>query len=156
MPARGQTGSSFQDISKMPAQYLQFIALLVVLGAVLWLLQWVMNRQARRSEGLNVPDTSEVDGEMHNPLRVYYFYSKTCGPCKAMEALTNRVCEESDNLIKVDIAQHSHMAREFGIAGVPSFVVVQDGVIRTVKLGRVSESWLRKACTKGAAIARAD
>ena len=84
----------------MPAQYLQFIALLVVLGAILWLLQWVMNRQARRSEGLNVPDTSEVDGEMHNPSRVYYFYSRTCGPCKAMEALTTRVCEESDNLIR--------------------------------------------------------
>ena len=132
----------------MPAQYLQFIVLLVVLGAILWLLQWVMNRQARRSEGLDVPDTSEVDGGMASPLRVYYFYSKSCGPCKSMEALTTRVCEENDNLVKVDIAEHSHMAREFGIAGVPSFVVVEDGVIRTVELGRVTESWLRKACMK--------
>jgi len=130
----------------MPAQYLQFLALLAVLAAILWLLQWVMNRQARRSEGRDVPDTSQVDGDVKSPLRVYYFYSHTCGPCKSMESLTRKVCEENDNLIKVDIAQHSQLAREFGIAGVPSFLVVENGIIKTVKLGRVSESWLRNSC----------
>jgi thioredoxin 1 len=133
----------------MPAQYLQFIALLAVLGVILWLLQWVMNRQARRSEGHQVPDTSQVDGDVTNPRRVYYFYSNSCGPCKAMSALISKVCEENDNLIKVDIARHSQLAREFGVAGVPSFLVVENDIIKTVKLGRVSEVWLRQMCQKG-------
>jgi thioredoxin 1 len=135
----------------MPAQYLQFIVLIAILGVILWLLQWVMNRQAKRSEGHQVPDTSQVDGDVKMPLRVYYFYSNTCGPCKSMASLISKICEENDNLIKVDIAQHSQLAREFGVAGVPSFLVVENDIIKTVKLGRVSESWLRQTCMKGGA-----
>ena len=130
----------------MSAGYLQFLLLLGVLAAVLISLQWVMNRQAKRSEGHSVPDTSAVDGDVQNPVRVYYFYSQSCGPCRSMKTLTDRLCEENDNLIKIDISEHSELARQFGIAGVPSFIIVEDGLIKTVKLGRVSETWLKKWC----------
>ena len=130
----------------MSAQYLQFLLLLGALAAVLVSLQWVMNRQAKRSEGHEVPDTSAVDGEVRSSLRVYYFYSHSCGPCRSMKSLTDKLCEEHDNLIKVDISKHSELARAFGIAGVPSFIIVEDGLIKTVKLGRVSESWLKQWC----------
>ena len=132
----------------MSAQYLQFLILLGALAAVLVSLQWVMNRQAKRSEGHSVPDTSAVDGGVTSSLKVYYFYSQSCGPCRSMKTLTDSLCEEHDNLIKVDISKHSQLAREFGIAGVPSFIIVEDGVIKTVKLGRVSESWLKTWCRR--------
>lgn len=116
--------------------------LLVVLGGFLWLIQWIMNRQAKQSEGHTIPDTTEVDGGVTDSLRVYYFFSHSCGPCRSMKPMVNKLAEDNPNLIQVDIAQHAKVARGFGIAGVPSFVVVEGNIIKQVELGRVSQKWL--------------
>ena len=119
-----------------------FLLLLVALAIILALLQWVMYCQAKRNEGEEAPDTSSVDHEDGHALRIYYFFSTTCGPCRRVKPVVEKLSQDHTNLISVDIAQHAKLARDFGVAGVPSFIVVENGIIKDIRLGRVSETWL--------------
>ncbi|MCW8962813.1 MAG: thioredoxin family protein [Gammaproteobacteria bacterium] len=127
---------------------LYFTLLLVALGVILALVQWIMVCQAKRTEGSKAPDTSVIDNPGNYPLRVYYFYSQNCGPCRSIRPMVDKLRKQYPNLIKVDIGEHAQLARDFGVAGVPSFIAVEDEVITDVKLGRVSESWLLKWLAK--------
>jgi len=55
--------------------------------------------------------------------------------------------EKHPNLIKVEISEHIPLARAFQVAGTPSFIAVEKGFIRKVKLGSVSEDWLLQNLT---------
>ena len=100
-------------------------------------------RRARRNEGKAAPDTAAVDGAAHaDRRRVYYFFATHCGPCRAMTPVVDRLRETHRNLIKIDVAEAPDLARSFGIAATPSFVLVEDGAIRQVKLGGQSEKQL--------------
>ena len=121
-----------------------FILLLVALAIILALLQWIMYCQAKRPEGERAPDTRSIDQDDDHPLRVYYFFSDSCGPCRSIRPMVDKLREQHTNLIKVNIAEHAQLARDFGVAGVPSFIVVEEGVIKAVRLGRASETWVLK------------
>jgi thioredoxin 1 len=118
---------------------------LIGFSAVLLLMQFLTFYRARRSIGTAAPDTKDLDGAAPGERRrLYYFHAAHCGPCRAMTALVDRLRPAHANLIKVDIADRPELARGFGIAGTPSFVLVEDGVIRQVKLGAQSERQLLK------------
>ncbi|MFA5082749.1 MAG: thioredoxin family protein [Hydrogenophilaceae bacterium] len=117
----------------------------LVLGfiALLFLMQYLAVRRARRSEGQAAPDTRAVDGPAQaDRRRLYYFYATRCGPCRAMAPLVDRLSATHRNLIKVDVAAAPDLARGFGIAATPSFILVEDGLIRQVRLGGQSEAQL--------------
>ena len=108
--------------------------------AIVLLTQLVALYVARRRIGTAAPDTAVVDGAVSEaPRRVYYFHAAHCGPCRPMTAMVDRLRPAHANLIKVDVADSPDLARGFGIAGTPSFVLVEDGIIRQVKLGAQSE-----------------
>jgi len=103
--------------------------------ALLFLMQFIALRRARQSEGRAAPDTTAVDGAAQaDRRRVYYFYATHCGPCRAMTPVVDRLRTEHRNLIKINVAEAPDLARGFGIAATPSFVLVEDGAIRQVKL----------------------
>lgn len=111
--------------------------------ALLLLIQLFTVWRAKAIEGRPAPDTGAVDGEARAARRrVYYFHSVRCGPCRAMTPIVDRLRESHSNLIKVDVAEAPELARGFGIAATPSFVVVEDEVVRQVKLGGLSEKQL--------------
>ena len=116
--------------------------------ALPFLMQLIPLWLVRRSLGLAAPDTTAVDGPAAaEPRRVYYFHAPHCGPCRAMTPLLDRLREAHPTLIKVDVAESLELARDFGIAGTPSFVLVENGAIRRVKLGGQSERGLLKLLT---------
>jgi thioredoxin 1 len=116
------------------------IYILVGFAALMLLMQWFVLARARRRIGTAAPDTAALDGSIADMRRrVYYFYAAHCGPCRAMTSMVDRLHPAHANLIKVDVADSPELARGFGIAATPSFVLVEDGVIRQVKLGAQSE-----------------
>ena len=125
-------------------QTLVFIGFVIFVGLVL-ALQLSAYWRTRRIVGRAVPDTSSVDGiaasERH---RVYYFFAENCGPCRAMAPLVARLQQTHRNLVKVDVAQSMVLARAFGIAATPSFVLVEDNTIRQVHLGGLNETRLKR------------
>jgi thiol-disulfide isomerase/thioredoxin len=76
-------------------------------------------------------------------MNIYFFHAAHCGPCRAIKPLVDRLSGEYPNLVQVDVAEQSELVREFGIAATPSFIAVDGARILGVKLGAVSESWLR-------------
>jgi len=121
------------------------IFLSIVVVGILLLLWWqrVVLSRGRQSEGAMAPDTASVDGGITTDKRIYFFHASHCGPCHAIAPLVDMLCREFPNLIKVDVADHPELAQGFGIAATPSFIVVDGKRIAEVKLGGVSESWLR-------------
>lgn len=123
--------------------------LFVAAGAVL-LLRLLPYWQARRAQGRPAPDTNQVDGEVAgDEVRVYYFYAEHCGPCRAMTTVVDRVRASHRNLIKIDIAEHPLLARDFGIAATPGFARVDGRVVSQTRLGAMRETRLVTMLEKG-------
>lgn len=66
-----------------------------------------------------------------------------------MTPLVAQLQQTHHNLIKVDVAQSLALARAFGVAATPSFVLVEDDTIRQVRLGGMSEKRLRHMLEAG-------
>jgi len=112
------------------------IALIVGMQLFMWI-------RAKRSVGNPAPDTSAIDGPAAaDKRRLYYFYSASCGPCRAIKPLVEKLRQAHRNLIPVDVPQNLELARKFGIAGTPSFILVVDGQIEQVLLGGQPEGKL--------------
>jgi len=102
------------------------IALIVGMQLFMWI-------RAKRSVGNPAPDTSAIDGPAAaDKRRLYCFYSASCGPCRAIKPLVDKLRQAHRNLIPVDVSENVDLARNFGIAGTPSFILVVDGQIEQV------------------------
>jgi len=119
-----------------------FAILFVLFMALVFIWQWRSQKKAQQMVGRNAPDTATVDGGNTAPKKVYFFHAHHCRPCRAIEPLVDQVRLQNPNLIKIEISEHIELARAFQVAGTPSFVAVENGVIRAVKLGAVNEKWL--------------
>lgn len=122
----------------------QALYAMIALAAIILLMQLSLYWRAHRAVGKSAPDTSQIDGEAaKESRRVYYFYSRRCGPCKAINPVVDRVRQDHPNLIKVDVGQHYALVDDFGVRATPTFMLVENGLIQKVKLGGMRESQLR-------------
>ncbi|XP_021905397.1 thioredoxin H2 [Carica papaya] len=67
-----------------------------------------------------------------NKLMVIDFSAKWCGPCRMMEPIFGRLTMDYPEVefVKIDVDELPSVAQEYGIQGMPTFVLVKD---RTVK-----------------------
>lgn len=57
---------------------------------------------------------------------VYRFTASWCGPCKSLAKTLEKI--ETDKLVYVfDIDEHPEKAKEYGVRGVPTLVMVNEG-----------------------------
>ena len=71
------------------------------------------------------------------------FYSTTCGPCHMMHPVLERLAARRAGevaVIRINVEYHQELAREFGVQGVPTFVVVHKGAERGRTVGAMDES----------------
>lgn len=119
------------------------IYLVIAIVAAILLFQYYLSNLAKRSLGLPAPDTTAVDGAVHNmPRRLYYFYATHCHNCKAMTPIVDQLCVTHSNLVKINVDDAKDIASGFRIVGTPSFALVEDGHILEMLLGSQSEKKL--------------
>jgi thioredoxin 1 len=99
---------------------------------------------AKRRKGTPAPPLEDLlgAGVAADGPTVFYFYGEHCGPCRAIAPMVDALAERHGNLIKIDVVRQPEVARRFGIMATPAFVLIADGTIEEVALGRVSERQL--------------
>ncbi|ODQ81236.1 hypothetical protein BABINDRAFT_29516, partial [Babjeviella inositovora NRRL Y-12698] len=64
-------------------------------------------------------------------LSVIDFYATWCGPCKAMSPILEKFASDFEaegvKFGKVDVDQAQSIAAEYGVTGMPTFILLKDG-----------------------------
>ena len=71
------------------------------------------------------------------------FYSTTCGPCHMMHPILERLAVRRAGevaVIRINVETNQELAMEFGVKGVPTFVIVHKGAERGRSVGATDES----------------
>lgn len=102
-------------------------------------------RENRATESLDVPS---YDGNSTSGTKLLFFTASYCRPCQDMIPIVNRLKTEFDFIEEVDITQHPDISRRYGVAEIPTFVLVQDGKKHKVCVGKVSETRMRTLLTE--------
>jgi thioredoxin 2 len=71
------------------------------------------------------------------------FYSTTCGPCHMMHPILERLAARRAGeivVVRINVEFHQQLAREFGIQGVPTFVIVHKNAEIGRQVGAMDES----------------
>ena len=111
----------------------------IILGVVLlvFLLQFVMIFAAKKSKGKKL---SGLTGKLKSLERngskgLVYFFSPSCGACKAQTPIIKELQSSNKNVFDVDISKDMNTARVFGIKATPTTILVENGTISQVLLG---------------------
>jgi thioredoxin 1 len=110
--------------------------------AVLWALAY---RRSKKMEGQPLDSLgAQLPAEIPRQGRaLLYFYSPSCGACRAMRPMIDALLADKLKLVKLDITKSPDIARLFSVMGTPTTLLLEDGVIRSVLLGARTEKELR-------------
>jgi thioredoxin 1 len=113
--------------------------------AAMLAMQLVPLLRARLARGQAVPELNAMlapDQRSEKRLLVY-FWSPSCGMCRPMTAVIDRLACERKDLFKVNVAESAELARRFHVMATPSLAVVEDGVLKDLLLGPRDERQIR-------------
>jgi thioredoxin 1 len=114
---------------------LAFVIGVLVMGAALQI--WM----AMKSQAIRGQRVEGVAGVPAEGVRLLWFHSPGCGPCKVMEPTVRELAKDRPVTI-VDVTVDPEAASRFGVMGTPTTVVVRDGVVERVQLGVVPKGAL--------------
>lgn len=75
------------------------------------------------------------------------FFATWCGPCKAMDPSIKELAsiyESQIDVLKVDIDQHSILAKTYGIQSIPTLIFFVNGTEKKRSIGAISKQQLEK------------
>ena len=65
------------------------------------------------------------------------FWAVWCGPCKMIAPIVEAIAEEREDILvgKIDVDNDPELASAFGIASIPTVVLVKDGKVAATSVG---------------------
>jgi len=84
--------------------------------------------------------------EQHEGKVLVDFYAPWCGPCKMISPLVDQISTEFDQIkvVKVNADNAQELMVRFGIRGIPTLLLVENGEIIDTKVGAASLSQLKE------------
>lgn len=69
------------------------------------------------------------------------FYADWCGPCQMVSPLVDEIAEENPQYLvgKINVDQEPELAQAFGVASIPTLVVMKNGKIVQQSVGARSK-----------------
>lgn len=101
--------------------------------------------RARRARGRAVPELDALltEAQRRMPRLLVYFWSPSCGLCRGMTPVIDRLAAERGDVVKVNVADSTELARHFGVMATPSLALVERGVLKRLEVGARSEAQIR-------------
>jgi len=74
------------------------------------------------------------------------FYAQWCGPCKMIAPVVEQISQENEDLkvVKVDADNAQELMTKFGIRGIPTLLLINNGEVIATKVGAASVSQVRE------------
>lgn len=66
------------------------------------------------------------------------FWAEWCGPCRALGPVLEEVAQESGSkvqIVKVNVDEAPELANRFGIRGIPTMILFQNGEVKSTLMG---------------------
>ena len=101
--------------------------------------------RARRMRGQPAPSLDAVLHEGQRGLSRYlvYFWAPSCGMCRNMTPIIERLAHENPSVVAVDASRHVDLALACGVMGTPTLVLIENGRIEAMQVGARSEAQIR-------------
>jgi thioredoxin 1 len=119
--------------------------ILAIIGFFIFLrlLTWV---NGKLKKGKVIPPFSgEIGRRISAGERLLlYFYTPSCGACKAMTPVIDEMRQQKNNVYKINLAKENErkIGQVFGIMGTPATIVVENSRISQFVLGARSKKFL--------------
>lgn len=109
-------------------------------------MQYMLVFKSKFNKGKKVKPLSGRFGKMmlRGDRIMMYFYSPACRACKLQTPIVDKLISEGYPIQKIDVSRDISIAREFGVMGTPTTVVLQGDTIVEFIVGARSEEKLRK------------
>ena len=74
------------------------------------------------------------------------FWAVWCGPCKMIAPIVEAIAEEREDIVvgKINVDEEMELASAFGIASIPTVVLVKDGKVAATSVGYRPKADLEK------------
>ena len=115
-----------------------FIAVFVMINFLpLW--------RARQARGRAVPElvTLLTAAQRDKQRLLVYFWSPSCGMCRSMTPVIDKLAAERGDVLKVNAAESVALAKHFGVMATPSLALVEQGILKKLVVGAKSEPQIR-------------
>jgi len=73
------------------------------------------------------------------------FWAEWCGPCKAIGPALEEISEEMGEqvkIVKVNIDENPQTPQQYGVRGIPTLLIFQNGEVKAEKIGAMPKSKL--------------
>ena len=74
------------------------------------------------------------------------FWAEWCGPCKQLAPIVDELAGELESVtfVKINIDNNQETPTRFGVRGIPTLILFEDGKQKAVKVGALPKSELKK------------
>ena len=87
---------------------------------------------------VNITKANFEELVLNNPKSVLLdFWAPWCGPCRMVAPIVEEIAEEREDILlgKINVDEEMELAMEFGVASIPTLVVMKDGKIAAKSIG---------------------
>ncbi|NWC48278.1 thioredoxin TrxA [Pseudomonas edaphica] len=99
------------------------------------------------SEIIHVTDASfDTDVLKAQQLVLVDFWAEWCGPCKMIAPILDELANDYDGkltIVKLNVDENREVPAQFGIRGIPTLMLFQNGELAATKVGAGSKPQLK-------------